>query len=124
MAASDCTTDHPATAGEKLLELAAAVPGWLAGVWRSAHNRRSVAKLLEWDDRMLRDIGLTRGDVCAAMAVPAGKDPSNHLGELSSERRQALRAEARERAELTASAWRATRRPRPLPSKVYPFPYL
>jgi uncharacterized protein YjiS (DUF1127 family) len=124
MAASDCTTDRPATAGERLLELAFAASAWLVDAWRTARNRRSVAKLLEWDERMLRDIGLTRGDVCAVMALPAGRDPSNRLNELSAERRAALRADARERAGLSASFRRAARRRPPLPSKAYPFPYL
>jgi uncharacterized protein YjiS (DUF1127 family) len=124
MAAFDCTPDRPATAGERLLELTAAASAWIGYVWRTARNRRSVAKLLEWDERMLRDIGLTRGDVCAVMALPAGQDPSYRLNELSGERRAALRADARERAGLAASVRRAARR-RPLPpSKAYPFPYL
>jgi hypothetical protein len=35
------------------------------------------------------------------MALPSGQDPSYRLSELSSERRAALRADARERAALT-----------------------
>ena len=42
-----------------------------AALWRATQNRRSVAKLLEWDDRMLKDIGLTQGDVLSVMALPA-----------------------------------------------------
>src|SRR3954465_1275135 len=87
MVASDCTTERSASAGERLLELSAAAAVWFGSLWRSARNRRTVAKLLEWDDRMLRDIGLTRGDVCAVMALPTGQDPSYRLIELSGERR-------------------------------------
>jgi hypothetical protein len=73
---------------------------------------------------MLRDIGLTRGDVCAVMALPAGQDPSYRLSELSSERRAAIRAEGRERAALTAPLRRGARRFGAFPSKSYPFPGL
>ena len=121
MVASDCTTERPATAGERLLELTVAALSPVIEFWRSMRNRRSVAKLLEWDDRMLRDIGLTRGDVCSVMALPASADPSCRLSELSGERRSAIRADARERAGLSA---RGSRRPPSLPSKVYPFPDL
>jgi uncharacterized protein YjiS (DUF1127 family) len=124
MVASDCTTGRQATAGEKLFELAVTGSAWVADLWRRAQNRRSVAKLLEWDERMLRDIGLTRGDVCAVMALPAGQDPSYRLSELSSERRAAIRAEGRERAALTAPLRRSARRFGAFPSKSYPFPGL
>jgi len=124
MVASDCTTGRQTTAGERLIELAVTAATWVADLWRTAQNRRSVAKLLEWDERMLRDIGLTRGDVCAVMALPAGQDPSYRLSELSGERRAAIRAEARERAGLSMLTRRGIPQSRGLPSKSYPFPYL
>src|SRR5689334_8804129 len=124
MVASDCTTERPATAGERFLELTVTALGRVAGLWRSAQNRRSVAKLLEWDVRLLRDIGLTRGDVCSVMALPAGEDPSYRLNELSGERRSALRADARERAGLSMFPRLSSRRPPDLPSRAYPFPDL
>lgn len=89
---------EPAHAGEKLNHLAAAVLARVAGLWRAARNRRSVARLLEWDDRMLRDIGLTAGDVRAVMALPVAEDPSRRLDMLAIERRAAIRAQALERA--------------------------
>jgi len=46
---------------------------------RAVINRRSVNVLAEMDDRMLRDIGLTRGDVDSALAQPWHKDPSRML---------------------------------------------
>jgi uncharacterized protein YjiS (DUF1127 family) len=42
-------------------------------------NRSSVNALAEMDDRMLRDIGLTRSDVDSALAQPWHKDPSRVL---------------------------------------------
>ena len=100
MATCDITSTAPATPGEKIQVLFEAAFVRIAGIVRAARNRRSVAKLLEWDERMLRDIGLTPGDVQAAMALRASEDPSRKLDALSAERRAAIRAEARERLEM------------------------
>lgn len=62
----------------------------------AVRNRRQVAKLMSWDARMLRDIGLTRGDVQSAMASPLREDPSYRLDTIARERRSAFRAAARE----------------------------
>src|SRR5215467_560588 len=74
MSAFDATTERQSPPGERLLGLTAAVSAWIVGAWRTAQNRRSVAKLLEWDERMLRDIGLTGGDVRSVMALPSAQD--------------------------------------------------
>jgi uncharacterized protein YjiS (DUF1127 family) len=87
-------------AGEKLAALGRSVLGRVAGLWRAVQNRRSVKQLLEWDARMLNDIGLTPGDVLSAMSGPVGEDPSYRLSVLSVERRAAIRAAARERLDL------------------------
>jgi uncharacterized protein YjiS (DUF1127 family) len=81
-------------AGEKFLALVGSAAAHLAARWQAARNRRSVARLLEWDARMLKDIGLTEGDVRSAMAAPASEDPSQRLRALSAERRAAIREEA------------------------------
>jgi uncharacterized protein YjiS (DUF1127 family) len=60
-------------------------------------NRRQVARLLSWDAHMLRDIGLTPGDVSSALASPLAEDPSCRLDALARERRRAVEAGARER---------------------------
>ena len=79
MATTEFTT--PAGAGGQFLRLARQ-PGRrrarhaLAGL---SQPPRAVARLLVLDDRMLRDIGVTRGDVHAAMASPISDDPSRHL---------------------------------------------
>jgi uncharacterized protein YjiS (DUF1127 family) len=112
----------PASASERFQALAETAFVRLAAFWRAARNRRSVAKLLEWDERALRDIGLTPGDVRSVMALPAGEDPSTRLGVLSVERRAALRAEARERLAFSACRPRGRSRARlPLRSFSYPF---
>jgi len=46
---------------------------------RAIVNRRSVNTLAAWDDRMLKDIGLTRGDLDGALAQPWHRDPSREL---------------------------------------------
>jgi uncharacterized protein YjiS (DUF1127 family) len=107
------TTEYfrkPASAGEKFLGFAEGAMARIVTFWRSVQNRRSVAKLLDWDDRMLRDIGLTSGDVRSVMAVPVGEDPSYRLSVLSVERRAAIRAGARERL------WRAGLAPESRPA--------
>jgi uncharacterized protein YjiS (DUF1127 family) len=46
---------------------------------RAARNRRHVTALSELDDHLLRDIGLQRADVLAALAQPPHRDPSRML---------------------------------------------
>ena len=94
---------EPTPLSERLLAVGFSVAVRLAQVWQAARNRRAVAKLLQWDDRMLRDIGLTQGDVTAVMALPRGADPSRRLRYLSVERRAAIRADAAERVARSRS---------------------
>ncbi len=39
-------------------------------------HRRAVKRLCAWDDRMLKDIGLTRSDVIGALSERLSRDPS------------------------------------------------
>lgn len=58
----------------------------VAGFWRTAHvlnNRRKVMSLTDFDDHMLRDLGLTRGDIEQALDVPFTHDPSLELQRLA-----------------------------------------
>jgi uncharacterized protein YjiS (DUF1127 family) len=55
-------------------------------------HRREVQGLLELDDRALKDIGLTRGEVLGVLAEPLAKDPSSLLLVRSVERRARVRA--------------------------------
>ena len=50
-------------------------------------NRRDITQLAAFDDRMLRDIGLTRNDVLDAFAEPLWRDPSDILAQRAAERR-------------------------------------
>ena len=97
MATHDYT--RPADDSGLFLPLVSAVLQHMAALIQTVQNRRQVAKLLEWDSRMLRDIGVTQGDVRSAMASPLGDDPSYRLGAMARERRYAFHAAARERLE-------------------------
>jgi uncharacterized protein YjiS (DUF1127 family) len=110
---------QPASAGEKLQHLFETALGRVARMWRAARNRRAVAKLLEWDDRALRDIGLTSGDVRSAMAGRVRDDPSYRLLAMSVERRSAIQAIASENLGRVESV-----KAKKLPSRSYPFPDL
>jgi uncharacterized protein YjiS (DUF1127 family) len=46
-------------------------------------NRRQIARLADLDDRALKDIGLIRSDIDAALALPMNRDPSQHLQDVS-----------------------------------------
>jgi uncharacterized protein YjiS (DUF1127 family) len=90
--------------------LAAFLVERIAGLWRAFQNRRSVKQLLEWDSRMLQDIGVTRGDVVAAMSGSIKEDPAYRLSVLAVERRAASRAVAQERLSVTRRLVRSSGR--------------
>ncbi len=118
MATTELTQSTPAGAGEKLRRLVEAGLARLVRLWGAARNRRSVARLLEWDDHRLRDVGLTPGDVRSALSAPVGHDPSSHLHAMALERRMAARAAGAERLErqgyfLRTMADRAAQPPLP-----------
>lgn len=54
---------------------------------RTWRNRRAVGRLSELDDHVLADVGLTRGDVDAALSRPLIHDPSIELARLVGESR-------------------------------------
>ncbi|MCK0207567.1 DUF1127 domain-containing protein [Starkeya koreensis] len=58
-------------------------------------RRRHLAQLGEFDDRMLRDIGLTRADLRDATSGPLWQDPTAVLVVRSVERRAARRMAVR-----------------------------
>jgi uncharacterized protein YjiS (DUF1127 family) len=61
------------------------------GVWSIAFNllrnwlaRKEIAKLSKFDDHMLNDIGLTRGDLRCAGSLPLSVNPVHALKEFTS----------------------------------------
>lgn len=49
---------------------------------RALRARREIARLQRFSDRELKDIGLTRSDVAAALSLPLHQDPSRKLAAL------------------------------------------
>jgi uncharacterized protein YjiS (DUF1127 family) len=64
---------------------------WPRAAWRAWRNRRAAWRLARLDDRLLADIGLTRGDVERALSLPFWEDPTRQLHRISWERRWARR---------------------------------
>ena len=54
-------------------------------------SRRDAMRLAELDDRMLADIGLSRGDLRDAFALPPWRDPGGLLARRVAERRGSRR---------------------------------
>jgi uncharacterized protein YjiS (DUF1127 family) len=75
-----------------LFGAARAILALMKNVAQGIENRRAVTGLLEWDDRALKDIGLTRTDVRLALGLPLSEDPSRRLCDWASERRVARTA--------------------------------
>jgi len=61
-------------------------------VARALKNRRDAILLAELDDRMLKDIGLTRSDLRDAYSEPLWRDPTEILVRRAGERRASRRA--------------------------------
>lgn len=55
---------------------------------RQIRRRRGVTRLLDLDDHMLKDIGVTRGEVEIATKLPLSVDAAIELRRMSIERRR------------------------------------
>ena len=93
------TLPMPASsAAGRMARLAGTVVLRVAAFVRAYKHRRDMEMLGGFDDRMLRDIGLTRGDLRDAVAEPLWRDPTRVLVTRVGERRRArLPAPARPR---------------------------
>lgn len=76
---------YPALSG--LARLAGLVSARIVEVFHAYKNRRAMAELGALDERMLRDVGLTRGDLRDAVSEPLWRDPSLLLVKRAAERR-------------------------------------
>ena len=82
---TDFTIDHvPYRGGHPIAHLADS----LAGRIRAIRRRRGFNKLHDLDDRMLDDIGVTRGEVQIASSLPLSVDAATELHRMSTERRR------------------------------------
>ena len=92
----------PNSAPSAFAVLASAAVRFATKLRDAGEHRRVVHSLASLDDHMLRDIGLTRFDVAAALVEPALADGTLILAERAREQRQNQRALAQE-----AQAWAA-----------------
>jgi len=72
-----CLPLHTQTAAEpRASRFLRVIAQWVTGFHRALKNRRDIEVLASLDDRMLSDMGLTRGDVRDAVSEPLWRDPS------------------------------------------------
>ncbi|WP_181705975.1 DUF1127 domain-containing protein [Chthonobacter rhizosphaerae] len=69
---------------------------WLVRIVSAEIDRRRTFALLEMDDRMLTDLGISRGDVHQALSSEAGEKPSQRLADLRAAQISARRAQIEE----------------------------
>jgi uncharacterized protein YjiS (DUF1127 family) len=81
------TPAGPAVLTQAVAALGATVRRVCHGLVEAGRRRRDAARLASFDDYMLRDIGLTRGDLNDALAEPLWRDPTAVLVRRQSERR-------------------------------------
>ena len=70
---------RPSAIARGLRVAAYAVANWTVSIVRGYLNRRTALEMMHFDERMLKDIGLTRGDVHASIIEPMGADPTVRL---------------------------------------------
>jgi uncharacterized protein YjiS (DUF1127 family) len=82
-------------------------PAWQ--LCKAFAHRRHVTVLSGLDDRMLRDIGLTRNDVRDAIRQPLWRDPTAVLASRAGKAAPAVQAPNRHSGGKAASHWNPTR---------------
>lgn len=80
----DMQATHTATA--HVLAWFAALGGQIRQRAANAAERRQVRAMLDLNDHLLRDIGLERDDVVAALSGPLSESPSEHLQHVKAQR--------------------------------------
>ena len=81
---TDCTSNPTRSFGHPLLSFATRV----ADRARQIRHRRKLKRLMDLDDHMLKDVGVTRGEIEIATGLPLSVDAATELRRMSLERRQ------------------------------------
>ena len=75
-----CIAENSKAASQPWLPSTGALLGWIGrrvgAIGRAISGRRVLRELASFDDRMLRDIGLSRNDLRSAAAEPLYRDPT------------------------------------------------
>jgi uncharacterized protein YjiS (DUF1127 family) len=75
-----CIVESPKAVPQPWLPSSGAALGWIVrragAIRRAITGRRVLRELASFDDRMLRDIGLSRNDLRSAAAEPLYRDPT------------------------------------------------
>ena len=75
-----CVAENSKAVSQSWLPSTGAALGWIVGrvgaIGRAISGRRVLRELASFDDRMLRDIGLSRNDLRSAAAEPLYRDPT------------------------------------------------
>jgi uncharacterized protein YjiS (DUF1127 family) len=80
-------TQTPSLLTRMVQSVVGIVTARLRALVQTVKNRRDAAMLTGLDDRMLADIGLTRGDLRDAYSEPVWRDPTTVLVSRAQERR-------------------------------------
>lgn len=88
--AIDCSSPSPArtsplAAHPFLTAFSSALGLLVKTAWRRRRNRRIVTDLLEMEDHILADIGVTRSDIVIALSRQDIRDPSVQLAHMRNE---------------------------------------
>ena len=92
----DSRVPFPSRLSRAVLSVAAGAVATVGRVISAEIDRRRTASLLGLDDHLLRDIGVTRGDVYASLLTSAGEKASHRLSRERDERRHASRTQVEE----------------------------
>jgi uncharacterized protein YjiS (DUF1127 family) len=75
--------ENPKSVSQFLLPVTGSLTGWIAdrvaAIGRVIAGRRVLRELAAFDERMLRDIGITRSDLRSAVSEPLYRDPTSLL---------------------------------------------
>ena len=77
-------TSSPSSFGHPLMSFASRA----ADRAKQIRHRRKLKRLLDLDDHMLKDVGVTRGEIEVATSLPLSVDAATELRRMSLERRR------------------------------------